>query len=71
MTTSLRLAAVRRQFAPYLPESVSGLPWHRAWVEHRRINRLEPPLLRDVGMGLADRASVTVEIIFRRMQTGR
>ena len=71
MTTSIRFAAARHRFAPYLPERQSGLPWHRAWVEHRRINRLEPPMLRDVGMSLADRASVTVEIIFQRMLTGR
>ena len=57
-------------FAPYRPDPVHGLPWHRAWVEHRRFNRLEGHHLTDVGLSLADRATVTVEIIFQRMQRG-
>lgn len=57
-------------FAPFLPEGGLSHPWHRAWVEHRRLNRLDCFALNDIGLSLSDRASVTVEIIFHRMQSG-
>lgn len=57
-------------FSPLLPRGSLRHPWHRAWVEHRRLNRLDRFALNDLGLSLADRASVTVEIIFERMRRG-
>lgn len=59
------------EFAPFPSGCRHMYPWHRAWVEHRRLNRLDRFALNDLGMSLADRATVTVEMIFLRMQSGR
>ncbi|MEM8880287.1 MAG: hypothetical protein AAGC82_06775 [Pseudomonadota bacterium] len=60
-----------RHFAPFWQIATPRWPWHRAWVEHRRLNRLDRTALRDLGLSLADRASVRVAVIFQRMQSGR
>ena len=73
MPTTLRSARFPAHFtgfSPLMPMRAHSYPWHRAWVEHRRLNRLEASALSDIGMSLADRASVTLEIIITRMQRG-
>ena len=58
-------------FAPFSGGRRCSYPWHRAWVEYRRFNRLDGVALNDIGLSFADRASVTVEVIFSRIQSGR
>jgi len=71
MIRSTNLTAFLPGFAPYPGPDITAWPWHRAWVEHRKLNRLDHSALADIGMSFSDRAAVTVEIIFRRMQSGR
>ncbi|MBF9030239.1 hypothetical protein HKCCE3408_07515 [Rhodobacterales bacterium HKCCE3408] len=41
---------------------------HRAWVERRRLQRLDAAALRDMGISLEERDRITVSDIVQRMQ---
>ena len=45
--------------------------WHRAWVEHHKMQKLDAAALRDMGIEARDRDAVTVgEIAARIRQQG-
>ncbi|MEM9319703.1 MAG: hypothetical protein AAGA70_11960 [Pseudomonadota bacterium] len=54
-------------FFPYFVASYGHWPWHDAWVEYRRAQRLDRVALRDMGLSGLDRAAITVAVIQRRM----
>ena len=61
-TVTLRTAPRRRSILSEI------LLWNAAWRECRRLHRLSPEALADMGLTAADRASVTISAIVARMR---